>query len=445
MPLVLLTADRPGELRGVGANQTTDQVGIFGTFVRWSADAAAPAAGDEPGRAARLAMRAVAVALGDPARDDMTGTPGPVHLNLEFRDPLGPDNGVWDDVPLVEPHPSSGAYGIPVADSPAPLPEVERGIVIAGDGAGDVARRVAEAHGWPLLAEPTSGARSGDACVPGYLDLLASDAGAALARQVHQVVVIGRPTLTRQVQRLIADAPALMVAGHGARWREAPRHAERVLRTVPAVWTSRADGTLSLGDSQWLGRWHAAAAQVAPRERGWDRDAIAEAFLAALAPGDLAFVGSSGAVRAVDRVAPAWRPGDAPVLVANRGLAGIDGTVSTAAGMALAAGRPVLALMGDVTFLHDVGGLLVGPRERRPRLRVIVIDDGGGSIFGGLEHAAAPAANVERVFTTPHGADLGALCAGYGVKHTRVTNADALAKALTAPPTGIEVVQAKLR
>lgn len=445
LPLLLLTADRPGELRGVGANQTTDQVGIFGTFVRWSADVAAPAEGDAPGHAARLAAQAVGVALGDPNRDDMTGTPGPVHLNLEFRDPLSADNGVWDDPPHVDAHATTGSHGIPVVDEPAPLPEVERGLVIAGDGAGPAARLIAEAHGWPLLAEPTSGAREGDACIPHYLDLLAADAGRTLANQVHQVVVVGRPTLTRQVQRLIADAPALMVAGHGARWREAPRHAERVLRGVPASWTQRSDGTLALGDSAWLARWREAAAALAPQAPAWDRRAVAQAFLASLTPGEPALLGSSGSIRAVDQVAPAWQVGDAPVLVANRGLAGIDGTVSTAVGMALAARRPVSALMGDVTFLHDVGGLLIGPRETRPRVRIVVINDGGGTIFGGLEHAAAPPANVERVFTTPHGVDLAPLAAAYGVSHTRVTNADALARALTAPVAGMELVEAAVR
>ncbi|WP_084128064.1 2-succinyl-5-enolpyruvyl-6-hydroxy-3-cyclohexene-1-carboxylic-acid synthase [Demequina sp. NBRC 110055] len=445
LPLLLLTADRPGELRGVGANQTTDQVGIFGTFVRWSADVAAPADGDAPGHAARLATQAVGVALGDPNRDDMTGTPGPVHLNLEFRDPLSTDNGVWDDPPHVDAHPSTGSHGIPMVDEPAPLPEVERGLVIAGDGAGPAARLIAEAHGWPLLAEPTSGAREGDACIPRYLDLLAADAGRTLANQVHQVVVVGRPTLTRQVQRLIADAPALMVAGHGARWREAPRHAERVLRGVPASWTQRSDGTLALGDSAWLARWREAASVLEPQATSWDRRAVASAFLESLTPGEPALLGSSGSIRAVDQVAPAWEVGDAPVLVANRGLAGIDGTVATAVGMALAARRPVSALMGDVTFLHDVGGLLIGPRETRPRVRIVVINDGGGTIFGGLEHASAPPPNVERVFTTPHGVDLAPLAAAYGVRHTRVTNADALARALASPVTGMELVEAVVR
>ncbi|WP_084105165.1 2-succinyl-5-enolpyruvyl-6-hydroxy-3-cyclohexene-1-carboxylic-acid synthase [Demequina sp. NBRC 110056] len=445
VPLVLLTADRPGELRGVGANQTTDQVGIFGTFVRWSADAVAPRDGDAPGRAAGLAYRAVAVALGDPARDDMTGTPGPVHLDLEFRDPLGADGGVWHDPPAVDPTPSLGSRTVAHEPAPPALPGVERGVVIAGDGAGEAARAVAEAHGWPLLAEPTSGARAGDACVAGYLPLLRSPEGQALADQVHQVVVIGRPTLTRPVQQLIARAPALYVAAHGARWREAPRHADRVLRSVPASWSARDDGQLELGDSAWLARWHAASAAVTEEERPWGKRAIARTFLASLSPRSIALLGSSGPIRAVDAIAPAWAPEEAPVLLANRGLAGIDGTVSTAVGLALAAGQPVAALMGDVTFLHDVGGLLVGPREHRPRLRIVVVNDGGGTIFAGLEHSQADARNVERVFTTPHGADLGSLCAGYGVGHTVVRGADALSRALAAPPVGIEVVEARLR
>lgn len=444
VPLLLLTADRPHELRGVGANQTTDQEGIFGTFVRWAMTSAAPEVGDEPGRAAVLATRAVAAALGNPDHDDMTASPGPVHLDVEFRDPLGPDNGVWDDPPHVDPTPSRGT-GIPTFDQPAPLPEVERGVVIAGDGAGDVARQVAEAHGWPLLAEPTSGARSGDACIGPYLDVLATQAGQDLADRIHQVVVIGRPTLSRPVQALIARAPALMIAGHGARWREAPRHADRVLRAVPSSWTSRADGRMEVEDLPWLREWKQAADAVVTDERPWGRRAVGRVFLAALAPDDVAVIGSSGSIRALDRIGPAWTPGEAPTLIANRGLAGIDGTVATAVGMALATGRPVHALMGDVTFLHDIGGLLIGPREVRPRLRIVVVNDGGGTIFGGLEHSAAPPENVERVFTTPHGADLASLCAGYGVGHKAVSSADALAKALATPPVGMEVVEARLR
>lgn len=445
VPLLLLTADRPGELRGVGANQTTDQVGIFGTFVRWSADASAPESHEGPGRAASLAARAVGIALGDPARDDMTGTPGPVHLDLEFREPLHSDGGVWHDPPAVEITPPYGSRILNVGELPPPLPAVERGIVVAGDGAGDVAREVAEAHGWPLLAEPTSGARTGDACIGPYLDVLTSEAGRALVDQVHQVVVIGRPTLSRPIERLIARAPALIVAAHGARWREAPRHADQVVRTVPRTWRTRGDGQLALGDSEWLARWREVAGHFEVDAQPWGGRAVAAVFLAALGDGDVAVLGSSGPIRAVDRVGPVWCAGQAPTLIANRGLSGIDGTVSTAVGVALATRRPSYALMGDVTFLHDVGGLLIGPLERRPQLRIVVANDGGGTIFAKLEHASAPADQMERVFTTPHRADVGAICAGYGVPHVAVRSADALARAIAEPPTTLEVVEARLR
>lgn len=448
LPLVLLTADRPGELRGIGANQTTDQVGIFGTFVRHAADVSAPEPEEKGGRATRIATRAVRSALGDPDRDDMAAAPGPVHVNIEFRDPLGPDGGTWPEIHGTEPslivRTRAALRG--VGPSPKALPSVVRGVVIAGDGAGDVARKVAEAHGWPLLAEPTSAARAGENAIGPYVQLLLTDAGKDLASRTHAVVVIGRPTLSRPVQRLIADAPAVYVAAHGARWREAPRHAERVLARVPEEWLVRADGPLETADSAqaWLEQWRSASAAVTPRVDRWDAKGIAAAVIASVPAGGLMMLGSSGPIRAADHVAPVWIPGEAPVLTANRGLSGIDGTVSTTSGIALATGLPVTALMGDLTFLHDVGGLLVGTRERRPALRIVVVNDGGGTIFASLEHGGGQPENVERVFTTPHAADLGALAAGYGVSHQRVTSLATLAKALAPPISGMSVIEAKL-
>lgn len=444
IPLLLLTADRPSELRGVGANQTTDQADLFGGFVRWSTEVPAPAPGESAGRATRLSARAVQSAVGDARRDDMTGSPGPVHMNLEFREPLVGDGGVWPSVAYVEFSPSTGVPIVGEAASPAPLPAVTNGVVIAGDGAGDVARLVAEAHGWPLLAEPTSGARRGGSCIPAYVDLLAADAGRQLLERVHLVVVVGRPTLSRGISALIAHAPTLMVARHGARWREAPQHAERVLRDVPRSWTQASGEALDLGERAWLDEWKAAALTAQVPTPLWGRRAVAATLVKVLSSGDIAVLGSSGTIRAVDRIAPSWATDDLPFFIANRGLAGIDGTVSTAVGVALAVRRPVHALMGDVTFMHDVGGLLIGPRETRPKLRIVVVNDGGGTIFSGLEHAAAPPEHVERVFTTPHGADIGAICAGYGVAHTAVRSADALAAALAGPPGGLEVVEARL-
>lgn len=444
IPLILLTADRPSELRGIGANQTTDQEGIFGQFVRWEAEATAPEKNARTGRATLLAARAVHWALAVPDREDMASAPGPVHLNVEFRDPLGPDAGPW---PLIDPEKAtlldrtrSKLRGINLTSRG--LPGAEQGIVIAGDGAGEVARKVAEAHGWPLLAEPTSGARSGDNALCCYVAMLDTHEGQELAAKVRQVVVIGRPTLSRQVQRLIDDAPMLFVAAHGARWREAPRHAERVLPVVPDEWL--VPGKV---DERWLAAWQAACEDAATAYEStgpdlWDARTVARVFVESLSAIDVAVLGASGPIRMIDSVAPSWPVGQAPTLVANRGLAGIDGTTSTAMGIALALGQPVSVLLGDVTFLHDAGGLLIGVGERRPNVRLVVVNDGGGTIFSGLEHVQAPADVMRRVFTTPHGVDLESLAVAYGARHVHASSAEALAAILATPIDGIEVVEA---
>lgn len=441
MPLLLLTADRPHELRGIGANQTTDQEGIFGGFVRWEATSSAPERGERGGRATLLAARAVHWATGNTERDDLVAAPGPVHLNLEFRDPLGPDGGSWPDVSAEKAtlldRTRTRLQGLSMPSRR--LPAEPLGVVIAGDGAGDDARRVAEARGWPLLAEPTSGARTGAHVVPRYVEVLASAQGQELASRVRQVVVIGRPTLSRPVQRLIDGAPSLVIAAHGARWREAPRHAERVLPTVPDEWFEA-----SSADDAWLGEWMSATTALDARDEPWSARAVARTFVASLAADDVALLGSSGPIREVDAVAPAWEPGLAPTVIANRGLAGIDGTVSTAMGIALALERPVAALMGDLTYLHDVGGLLVGTEERTPDVRIVVVNDGGGTIFGRLEHAKAAPENVRRAFTTPQAVDLAALAAAYGATHTRVKSVGGLGRALAKPPQGVEIVEAVL-
>ena len=236
VPLIFITADRPRELRGVGANQTTDQVGIFGTFVRWSADIAAPADGEPPGRATRIAARAAALATGDSASDEPrsgAGSRAPQRRvpraawrrrRRVARDGRGRARLLRS---LAVGHPGRHHWR-------AAARRCRADVVIAGDGAGDAARIVAEAHGWPLLAEPTSGARTGSR-VRARVRSRARHATRAreLADTVDLVVVIGRPTLTRGIQALIADAPALYVAAHGARWREAPLHARQVLPRVP--------------------------------------------------------------------------------------------------------------------------------------------------------------------------------------------------------------------
>lgn len=448
VPLLLLTADRPHELRGTGASQTTDQVGLFGAAVRWAADVPAPAG--RPGEDADLqALLARAVAAARGLRD---GAPGPVHLDLAYRDPLHPAepldlrDAALPDVARVAPLVPGPAHDPLLPGDPA------RTVVVAGDGAGPLARALAEAQGWPLLAEPSSGATGGPNAVPAYRLVLGD---AALAGQVQHAVVLGRPTLSRPVQRLLArpDVTVTVVAPGAAPWPDAARRAAAVLPGLALRWTSAP----APEPSAFLARWRAAgaAAEAVVARAAADGDvatplAVARAVAGAAGPGDVLVVGSSNPVRDLDLVLGADAP---PHVLANRGLAGIDGTVSTALGVALAAardGRRTLALLGDLTFLHDVGGLLRGPGEPHADLRLVVVNDDGGSIFATLEHGAlagttpCAAATFERVFGTPHGASLGPLCAGYGVDHQLVLDVPSLRHALAAPSHGVQVVEVRV-
>ncbi len=451
VPLLLLTADRPHELRGTGANQTTEQVGIFAGAVRWQADVPAPDGRAGEARDLRaLAARAVAAAVG--AR---TGWPGPAHLNLSYRDPLAPEVLADDAAPGSEDGQPGPVAAGPTVVVPAREPAVvwpldaRPTVLVAGDGAGPRATALAEARGWPLLAESVSGAAGGPNLVAAHALVLAES---ALADDVARVIVLGRPTLSRPVQRLLASAGEVVVVALGAQpWPDAARRADVVLPGVPVSWWEPAPS-----DRAWLDRWrsagqHAADAVTAelaarPTLTGL---AVARAVAADLDPGDVLVVGSSNPARDLDTAAVWTEP---PFVVANRGLAGIDGLVSTATGVALAApaGARVRAYVGDLTFLHDVGGLLGAPGEPAPDLTIVVANDQGGSIFAGLEHGAlgattpARAATFERVFGTPHTVDLAALCRAYGVGHVAVHDAAGLAEALAAPRKGVRVVEARL-
>jgi 2-succinyl-5-enolpyruvyl-6-hydroxy-3-cyclohexene-1-carboxylate synthase len=456
VPLILLTADRPHELRGTGANQTTEQVGIFGSAVRLAIDVPAPVGLPDEARDIRaLAVRASAAAMG--AR---TGAPGPVHVNLAFREPLVPGDDPWPTPGtsgLAHVEQRTSALVAPAAE-PGRAPARGRGavptVVVAGDGAGVNARRLAEANGWPLLAEPSSGARGGPNAIAAYRLLLADERWGG---RVRRVVVLGRPTLTRPVQRLLArtDVDVVVIAPTGATWPDAARAADQVLLEPP---TRMRTGRLGSPEG-WLEGWQAADAVASraidvmldPSEAGHRKRAgarvnglvLARAVARASAPDDVLVAGSSNPVRDLDLVA---RWAEAPTVVANRGLAGIDGTISTAVGVALGLPRRrVRALMGDLTFLHDVGGMLRGPLERAVDLQVVVANDDGGSIFSTLEPGEPGREDAfERVFGTPHGTDVAALCAGYGVRHTRVGDVDGLMPALAAPGRGLSVVEVRV-
>ncbi|GAA3674259.1 2-succinyl-5-enolpyruvyl-6-hydroxy-3-cyclohexene- 1-carboxylic-acid synthase [Arthrobacter ginkgonis] len=468
VPLVVLSADRPEELRGTGANQTTDQTALFGTHVRHCADLQA---GTDPVpelRRALLAAEGIVAADGHPGPGTagmggmggvsvQVGPCGPVHVNLAFRDPLVPEPG--DRLPSAGPD-DAGRTGS--ADHPAPvdgsgpaeregsrplaLPDLaeRRTVVVAGHGAGPVAEAFARAHRLPLLAEPSSNARFGPHAVGPYRLLLNP-----FGDLIERVVVFGRPTLSRPVARLLdrADLPAALYVPEPVGWFTPGRRRERVVEELDDL--SLFAGT---GPAGWLEAWtragHAAAAAVDAAILDADRlngPSAARAVWEAAA-GNL-LLGSSNAIRDADLAGvPAAAP--AARVFANRGLAGIDGTLATATGIALGAGpgARTTALIGDVTFLHDAGGLLLGDGEPEPDLDIVVLNDAGGAIFSTLEHGGIAESGrygrtVERLFGTPHRVRMNRLAAAYGVAHVRVDTPEDLRAALASRGRGRRIVE----
>ena len=452
--LVVVSADRPDRLRGTGANQTTQQAGIFGGFAPCHDLTAATPDAD-------LAAAVAASCAG----------PGPAHLNVQLDGdllPAGAERDTWWGRP--DPIASAAAPSYPAGSATAQLPRDEepglepsvrlradgevlplgpRTVVVAGDDAGPAARLLAEAAGWPMIAEPTSGARIGRQALRCGRLLLTTD----LRRDVQRVVVIGHPTLSRPVTSLISDPSLEVVAVRGRDGVATdPARVARVVDVVPRV-----EGP---DDATWFDAWKAAddalgsaidaglrgSQQVPGRPAGPSISplTVAAVVAAAVAADTSLVVGSSNPVRDLDVMGVPWPPLEHRFVVGNRGLAGIDGVVSTAVGVAL--GRPrasrTIAYLGDLTFLHDTNGLLIGPAEPRPDLTLVVLSDDGGAIFTTLEQGDRRYASAfERVFGTPHGTELGALCAAHHVAHERVATLDRLAAALAERTTGIRVLE----
>jgi len=449
VPLILLTADRPEELRGIGSNQTTNQLGIFGPAVRFVRDVAAPSAtGFSPEYPGELAHEAFVAAAGH------SSPAGPVQLNLAFREPLSAAVGPLPAIAL--------AVGVPDGRRPraTELAPASETIVIAGQGAGSGAEMLARELGAPLLAEVASGARFGPNLVVAYRELLVDR---EFGGRVRRAIVFGHPTLSREVPALLQrpDVDTIVVRGPGFEDYDPGRRATHI---------DAASYNGEPAERAWAGSWvHASRALLevrageTPDPRTDDRLAVAEFARAQLAvfresvtrrmlveavwrvtwPHDRLVFGASRLVRDADRAVA----GKAIPVHANRGLAGIDGTIATATGIALASEASGSAgttrvLLGDLTLLHDAGSMLYGGGEPRPRLQVIVGNDGGGTIFDGLEVAlTAPAGSFDRVLYTPQSVDLRSLAEAYGWDYRLAGNRGELDEAL-APcerPTLVEV------
>jgi len=274
--------------------------------------------------------------------------------------------------------------------------------------------------------------------------------------------VFGHPTPSRPVSRLLARDDIELYAVRGpSGWTDSGHHVHAVvdrveLEGVRAQWfaSERVDETPREPDP-WLEEWRTRDAEVSKRldtflarRGGLTPHQVAGAVSAAVPPNGLLFVGASNPVRDLDLMVAPYAVGDRRMVVGNRGLAGIDGSVSSAVGAAL--GRPhstrSIALLGDVTFLHDANGLVLGPREERPDLTIVVVNDDGGSIFASLEQGSEQhAASYDTLFGTPHGVDLASLCAATRTPHWRVDSLAELRHALDSPAGGVEVVEAVVR
>jgi 2-succinyl-5-enolpyruvyl-6-hydroxy-3-cyclohexene-1-carboxylate synthase len=431
IPLLVLTADRPPELRWTGANQTVDQLKLYGTAVRWFCETGVPEA--RPGMAGywrSLTCRAWAAAAGVAG-----GRPGPVHLNIALREPLVPGPAAADWPESLDGRPGGApwtAYAVaapPGGAEPLVLDWAERGVVVCGDGDYDPAPllELAEAAGWPVLAEPSSNARRGPNALSAYGYLL-GPAGFAARHRPDIVVSAGRPGLSRGQLALLRGAPGLVPPRHVV-LAQGPGHwadSGRTATVVAAGITLRRPATDGTG-STWLAAWHqadAAARQAADKildsASTLTEPRLARDLAAALPDGALLWVASSQPIRDLDLH---MTPRSGLRVLASRGASGIDGLVSSATGAALAhqaaAGGPAAALLGDLALVHDAPGLMLGPDEPRPDLCLVVANNDGGGIFSDLEQAAFTD-SFERVFGTPHGVDISQLAAAGGIPHTRL-------------------------
>ncbi len=455
VPLIIITADRPEALRGLGSNQTTEQPGIFGAAVLRTWDVGPPS-GESGETDAAAAL----------ARDAMANVSGPVHLNLSFAEPLSSPfrqsseaetETRWSseaetpqsDLDKLD-HRSPINHALTLTASPGT-------IVIAGTGGGERAEEVARELGVPLIAEVSSGAHFGPNLIVAYRELFED---AAFGGRVERVIVFGHPTLSREVPAIIqrAGVEAIVVRGLSA---DDYNPGRRVSEFVDSVVVERGES-----DRAWLGTWVSASraltqpvevapdstadagtharAELAAVRASVTRRSLAEAVWRSTWPHDRLVLGASRLIREVDR----YVPGKKIRVHANRGLAGIDGTISTALGIALSSQADAAnsagttrVLLGDLAFFHDAGALLFGVGEARPRIQVIVGNDAGGTIFDGLEVGAFAGPAFDRVLLTPQQASIEQLAMAYGWDYRRVETRGGLDQALTASlnPTVIEV------
>ncbi len=432
VPLIVLSANRPYELLGTGANQTFEQLGYFGTQVRTAISLGLAEDGPDKLDELNAQWRSATCRVLAAATGARTANAGPVQFDIPLREPLVPDPGpAAGDLPPGRPDGKPWTYNPPVVfDQPLNIDLTPDTVVIAGHGAGVHPNLAA----LPTVAEPTA-PHAANPLHPLALPLL----------RPRQVIMLGRPTLHRPVSTLLADSSVPVFAlTTGPRWPDVSGNSQAT--------GTRAE-TSGAPDPAWLERCAEAnrLAVAAVRDQLAAHPLttglhVAAAVADAVRPGDQLVLGASNPVRDAALVGLNT---DGVQVRSNRGVAGIDGTVSTIVGAALAhdrsgnAGRTI-GLIGDMTFVHDSSGLLIGPTEPIPKnLTIVVSNDNGGGIFELLEQGDPRFSDVSaRVFGTPHDVDVGALCRAYHIE-SRQIEVDQLGPALAESHEGMRVLEVK--
>lgn len=393
LDLVAVTADRPARLRGTGANQTTDQLNLFSGIDFFLVDSA---------------VSDIAIS-------------GPLHVNVELDDPLydktetEPD---WLSVPAVKPV-------VATQVSTVSIDSALRTVVIAGDSAGGQARAFAEQNRLPLLAEPSSNARAGANMIRSYRLLIEHF-------EIEQVVLFGHPTLSRPVNALLKNTPTVVVGKDFSGFPHQPDHA-RLVESIPSMVPDESD---------WLQTWLDADDQLSKKIDQFvdsidELNPYAIARVMSRVPSNL-FLGSSSPIRDLDLMASELNQ----TVFANRGLAGIDGTLSTALGASIGAQESFTCVVGDLTFIHDANAFVGFKKSWPGGVRYVVINDDGGSIFSILEQGSAEfRQSFERIFATPTAVNIGHLSEAMGVPYRKVRSLSELSTATAADVLETEVVE----
>jgi 2-succinyl-5-enolpyruvyl-6-hydroxy-3-cyclohexene-1-carboxylate synthase len=461
IPLVVMSADRPPELRGIGAGQTIDQIKSFGSAVRWFCEVGTHDADDSGLLHYRsVACRALAAARGETR-------PGPVHLNLPWREPLAPvpvDGAVSATDPLAlqgrdGDRPLTAVRKMDLAPSASLLDEVARQVAGASSGAIVAGRQLdpelreplahlARVSGFPILADPTSQLRCGPhdrSHVVAAYDLLLRHEHFARSVAPDLILRFGAMPTSKPLRSWIESSGAdqLVIDPYGG-WNEPTNRAAAILRADPTElasgWATRLEGRDRPTPERWLEAEAAAQASLDETLRGDDaitEPALHRALGCAHRDGDLVYTGSSMPIR--DQEAYLAACGTDVLFISNRGANGIDGLVSSGIGAARASGRPTTIVTGDLGLLHDVGGL-AAVRDVSTPVRILVIDNGGGGIFHFLpQEKALDGDEFEALLGTPRGVDAAKAAALFDLPHRRLESLSGLPEALAAGTGLIEV------